>query len=59
MWVIDMIFNLPNPHPEAPTCPFTPEVLQFKECAPIPSPSIIFTFGLEVESIKEFKGASL
>jgi hypothetical protein len=54
-----MIFNLPNPHPEAPTCPFTPEVLQFKECAPIPSPSIIFTFGLEVESIKEFKGASL
>jgi len=29
------------------------------ECTPIFYPSIVFTFGLVVESIKEFKGASL
>jgi hypothetical protein len=34
-------------------------VLQAKERAPIPSPSALFTFGLEVESIKELGGASL
>jgi hypothetical protein len=54
-----MIVNLPSPHPGAPTCPSTPEVLQPEECAPTPSPYIVFTFGLEVESIKELKGASL
>jgi hypothetical protein len=34
-------------------------VLQAKECTQTPSPSIIFFFGLAVEAIKEFKGASL
>jgi hypothetical protein len=33
-------------------------VLQIKECAPILSPSIVFTFGLTIESIKELGGAS-
>jgi hypothetical protein len=31
-------------------------VLRAKECTPTPSPSTIFTFGLEVESIKKFGG---
>jgi len=34
-------------------------MLQAKECSPIHSPSIIFTFGLEIESNKELEGASL
>jgi hypothetical protein len=33
-------------------------VLQVKERAPTPFPSVVFTFGLVVESIKEFRGAS-
>jgi hypothetical protein len=35
-----------------------PEMLQAKECPPTPSPFIVFTFGLAIESIKEFGGAS-
>jgi hypothetical protein len=41
-----------------PTRPSTPEVLQAKKHAPIPSPSIVFTFGHAIESIKELGGAS-
>jgi hypothetical protein len=33
-------------------------VLRAKERAPTPSPSIVFTFGLAVKSIKELGGAS-
>jgi hypothetical protein len=33
-------------------------VLQAKECAPTLSLFVVFTFGLIVESIKEFGGAS-
>jgi hypothetical protein len=33
-------------------------MLQAKKHAPTPSPSIVFTFGLVVESIKELGGAS-
>jgi hypothetical protein len=33
-------------------------MLQVKECTPTPSPFIIFTFGLVVESIKGFRGVS-
>jgi hypothetical protein len=33
-------------------------VLRVKELAPTPSPSVVFTFGLVVESIKELGGAS-
>jgi hypothetical protein len=38
--------------------PLYPEVLWTKEHTPIPSPSVVFTFGLIVESIKELGGAS-
>jgi hypothetical protein len=33
-------------------------VLQARECILIPSPFVIFTFGLAIESIKEFGGVS-
>jgi hypothetical protein len=32
MWIIDSLVTLPNPHPRAPTCPSTFEVLWAKEC---------------------------
>ncbi len=39
--------------------PSTPKVLWTRECAPTPFLFVVFTFGLEVESIQEFGGASL
>jgi hypothetical protein len=56
MWVIDMLVNLPSPHPKAPTHPSTHEMLRVRERVATPSPSIVFTFGLAVESIKELRG---
>jgi hypothetical protein len=58
VWVIDLLINLPNPHPEALAHPSTPEMLWTRERAPTPSLSIVFIFGLIVESIKELGGAS-
>jgi hypothetical protein len=58
MWVIDLLVNLPSPHPKALTRPFTLKVLWAKERTPIPSPFVVFTFGLTVESIKELGSAS-
>jgi len=51
-----------SPHPEALTCPSTPKVLNWTmtlERTQIHSPSIVFTFGLTVKSIKELGGASI
>jgi hypothetical protein len=48
MWVIELLVNLPSPHPEAPARPSTPKMLQAKECAPTPFPSTVFTFWLTV-----------
>jgi hypothetical protein len=45
-------------HPGVPTRPSTPEVLRAKERIATPYLSIIFSFGLAVESIKEFGGVS-
>ncbi len=42
MWIIDACHS-PNPHPGAPTRPFTPKVLRAKERAPTPYSSIVFT----------------
>jgi hypothetical protein len=58
MWVINLLVNLPSPHPRALTHPFTPEILRAKERAPISFPFVVFTLGFAVESIKEFAGAS-
>jgi hypothetical protein len=33
-------------------------VLRARECAPTPFLSVVFTFGLAIESIKELRGAS-
>ncbi len=58
MWIIDFLVNIHSSNPKAPTHSFTPEVLQTKERTPTLS-SIVFTFGLVIESIKELGGASL
>ncbi len=51
-----MLVICANPHFEAPTCPFALEVLRAREHTPTPYSSVVFTFGLVVESIKEFGG---
>jgi hypothetical protein len=33
-------------------------MLQAKECAPTPNPSVVFTFGFTIEFIKEFGGVT-
>jgi hypothetical protein len=48
MWVIELFFNLPNPHPKTLTRPSTPEMLQVKERAPTPYSSIVFTLNLHL-----------
>jgi hypothetical protein len=58
VWVIDLLVNLPIPHPGVLACPSTPEVLWAREHAPTPSHFIVFIFGLVVKSIKVLKGAS-
>jgi hypothetical protein len=57
VWRIDLLITCSSPHPGAPTCLSTLEVLWTNERSPTPCPSIVFTFGLVVESIKEFWGA--
>jgi hypothetical protein len=47
------------PHPKAPPHPFIPKVLQARERGPTPFPSIVFTVGFAIESIKESRGAPL
>jgi hypothetical protein len=53
-----LLVNLPNPHLGIPTRFSTLEVLRARERAPIPSPFVVFTFELKVESIKELGGVS-
>jgi cytochrome bd-type quinol oxidase subunit 2 len=48
-----LLVNFPSPHPGAPACPSTFEMLQTKERAPTHFAYVVFTFGLTVESIKE------
>jgi hypothetical protein len=58
MWIINPLVTHPSLHPRALTRPSTFEVLPTKECTPTPYPSIVFTFRLTIESIKEFGGMS-
>jgi hypothetical protein len=58
MLIINMFVTHPNPHLEATTRPFTPEVLQPKEHTLTPCYFVIFTFILAFESIQKFGGAS-
>jgi hypothetical protein len=55
----ELLVILPSPYPGILARPSTFEVLRTKECTPTHFPSVVFTFGLAVESIKEFRGASL
>jgi hypothetical protein len=48
-----LLINISSPHPRIPAHPFTPEVLRNRECAPTPSPFVVFTFVFTIESIKE------
>ncbi len=57
VWIIDSLVTHFNSHPRARAHPFTSQVLWTRERASILFPSIAFTFGLKVESIKEFGGA--
>jgi hypothetical protein len=54
VWIFDPLITRLNPHPKALACPFTPKMLRTRECTPTPYPFAIFTFGLAIESIKEF-----
>jgi hypothetical protein len=58
MRIIELLVNLPSPHPQALACPSTLEVLQARECTPTLFTSNVFTFGLVVESMKELGGVS-
>jgi hypothetical protein len=58
VWVIELLVNLPSPHPGTTARPSIPEVLWTRERALILSPFVVFTFGLAVESIMELGGAS-
>jgi len=57
VWVIDLLINLLSPHLEGLAHPSTLEVMWAKEHASTFSPSVVFAFGLVVESIKELGGA--
>ncbi len=59
MWIINLLFTPPSPHPGTWTRPSTPKVLRTKERAPTLYPLAIFTFRLAFESTKEFGGASV
>jgi hypothetical protein len=58
MWIIDLLVTLSSSHPRVPTCPSTPKMLRARERTPTPYPSIVFTFKLTIESIRELGGAS-
>jgi hypothetical protein len=51
MWMIDQFVICLSPYLRALTRPSTPKVLWVRECTPTPCPSIVFTFGLAIESI--------
>jgi hypothetical protein len=51
MWIIDPLVIHSSPHLRALARPSTLKVLRAKGYAPTPCPSIVFTFGLTIESI--------
>jgi len=55
VWIIDPLVTHPSPHPKAPTRPSTLKILRIRECTLTLSPSVVFTFGFVVKSIKEFR----
>ncbi len=52
VWIIELLVNIPSPHPRVLAHPSTPEVLWTKECGPTFSLSVVFTFGLAVNPSK-------
>jgi hypothetical protein len=58
VWIINLLVICLSPHLGVPTRPSTPKMLRVRECAPTLFPFVVFTFGLTIESIKEFGGVS-
>jgi hypothetical protein len=58
VWIIELFVNLPSPIPKLQQALYPWSVVNQGPC-PIPSPSVIFTFGLTFESFKELGGASI
>ncbi len=52
MWVIELLVNLLSPHPGIVACLFTLVVLRATEHALTPSPSVVFSFKLEVSLLR-------
>jgi hypothetical protein len=53
--IIELLVNLPSPHPRVSARPFTPKVLQAKECTPTPFPFAVFTFRLAVSPSRSLR----
>jgi len=58
VWIIDLLVIHLSPHPRAPAHPSTPKMLWVREQILTHYPSVVFTFGFRIESIKEFGGVS-
>jgi len=58
VWVSELLINLPSPIIELQHTLLPPKCCELKS-TPNSFPSIVFTFGLAIESIKELGGASL
>jgi len=54
VWIINMFFIRPNPHLGALTHLSTSKMLRTRERTAIHYPSVVFTFGFTVETVKEF-----
>ncbi len=59
VWIIDPFVTCLSRHPEALAHLSTFEMLQTRERTPTLYPFVLFTFGLVIKFIKEFRGASL
>jgi hypothetical protein len=57
-WVIDLLVNLPSPHPKLQHAPLPSKCCEPKSTPQLFFPFFAFTFGLAVESIKELRGSS-
>jgi hypothetical protein len=55
VWVIDLLVTFSNPYPKAPARPFTPELLQARECTPTCHSSVVFTLDSHLSLLRSFR----